>query len=605
MTSEIATVLTILLVAIVLFVSERLRPDLVALMVLLAVVLLGTVSPQEAFASLGNPAVITVGAIFVISAGLFRTGIAHIIGDRIAAIAGKDQSRLTVIIMLTAGLLSSFMNNVGAAAVLLPAVIGLCRQSRIPPSQLLIPLSFGSLAGGMLTLIGTPSNLLVNAALHDRGLELLNMFDFAPVGLVITAFSIGYMVLVGRRLLPKPEVSANPFTDNHVNDLIDTYHLGERLFRVRIPPGSQLIGRPLAQSALRDKWNLNVISVERDGNEVLDPPPDTVLYQKDILLLEGKLKEFRERDVEPYLEILAPKAWSHTDLEGPEIRIAEVVVAPRSTFSGKTLKQVHFREKYQVSVMGIWRGKRPLRTGLGEIPLQIGDALLLQGGREKLLVLEKEPDLLFIDKPAAAGVNIYPAKAPLAVGALALMLVSVIAGWLDLPTASVLAATLMVLSGVIGMDDAQHSIELKAIFIIAAMLPLGLAMEKSGTAEYLANLIVQFAGKLGPTGVLAGITLFAGLAVQIMSNSTTAVLVAPIALNAAKQLNANPQTFALAVALSASAAYLTPIAHQSHLLVMGAGGYRFFDYTKVGIGIWLIAMVTIILLLPLFFPLYP
>jgi len=255
--------------------------------------------------------------------------------------------------------------------------------------------------------------------------------------------------------------------------------------------------------------------------------------------------------------------------------------------------------------MGIWRGKRPLRTGLGEIPLQIGDALLLQGRREKLLVLEQEPDLLFIDKPAAAGVNIYPAKAPLAVGALLLMLVLVIAGWLDLPTAAVLAATLMVLSGVIGMEDAQHSIELKAIFIIGAMLPLGLAMEKSGTAEYLANLIVQFAGKLGPTGVLAGITLFAGLAVQIMSNSTTAVLVAPIALNAAKQLNANPQTFALAVALSASAAYLTPIAHQSHLLVMGAGGYRFFDYTKVGIGIWLIAMVTIILLLPLFFPLYP
>jgi len=228
------------------------------------------------------------------------------------------------------------MNNVGATAVLLPAVIGLCRQSKIPPSQLLIPLSFGSLAGGMLTLIGTPSNLLVNAALHDRGLEMLSMFDFAPVGLIITAFSIGYMVLVGRRLLPKPKVSASPFTENHVNDLIDTYHLEERLFRVRIPPGSQLIGRSLSQSTLRDKWNLNVISVERGGNEVLDPSPDTVLYQDDILLLEGKLQEFRERDVEPYLEIVAPKAWSHTDLEGPEIRIAEVVVAPRSSFSGKT-----------------------------------------------------------------------------------------------------------------------------------------------------------------------------------------------------------------------------------------------------------------------------
>lgn len=605
MTSEIATVLAILVAAVILFVSERLRPDLVALMVLLAVTLSGLVSPEEAFTSLGNPAVITVGAVFVISAALFRTGIAHAIGQQIAAIAGKDQVRLTIIVMLTASLMSSFMNNVGAAAVLLPAVVGLCRQSGVSPSKLLIPLSFGSLAGGMLTLIGTPSNLLVNAALLDRGLQPLGMFDMTPVGLTITALCIGYMVLVGRQLLPTPAPSASPFVAAQAGDLIETYSLGERLFRIRIPPGSRLIGRTLAQSTLRDEWNLNVLAVERYGEETLDPPPETLLLQGDILLLEGKLQEFREKDVEPYLEILPAREWSDADLETPEIGIAEVVVAPRSGFAGRTLRQVHFREKYDVSVVGIWRGNRPWRTGLGEIPLQVGDALLLQGAWDKLHILKGEPDLLFIDELEATRMPLHPSKALLALGALAFMLVSVIAGWLDLPTAAVLAGTLMVLAGAITMEEAQHAIELRAIFIIAAMLPLGLAMEKSGTADYLANLMVQASGALGPTGVLAGITLFAGLAVQIMSNATTAVLVTPIALNAARQLNANPQTFAIAVALAASAAYLTPIAHQAHLLVMGAGGYRFSDYSRVGIGIWLLTLAAIILLLPIFFPLYP
>ncbi len=604
MTGQIAIVLGILVIAIVLFVSERLRPDLVAVMVLLAVILTGQITPQEAFASLGNPAVITVGAIFVISAGLFHTGVAHTIGERIAAVAGKNQLRLTLIIMVTVGIMSSFMNNVGAAAVLLPAVVGLCRQARIPASKLLIPLSFGSLAGGMLTLIGTPSNLLVNAALLERDLGQLNMFSLTPIGIVITCLSIGYMVLVGRRLLPD-RASASPFTESPVFGFTDTYHLDERLFRVRIPAGSYLIGRTLAESTLRDQWNLSAIVVERDGVETLDPAPNMVLKSGDILALEGNLEEFIKHDVEPYLEVLPDREWSDADLESLEVALSEVVVAPRSSFANKTLKQSHFHEKYDLNVVGIWRGNRPIRTQLGDIALQVGDALLLQGPREKITLLEKEPDLLFLDGVNGAPEALRPAKAPWAIGALALMLLTVLLGWLDLPTAALMAGTIMILSGVLNMDEAQHAIDLKAIFIIAAMLPLGFAMEKSGTAEFLANLMVQLFGRSGGMGPLVGITLFAGLAVQVMSNSTTAVLVAPIALNVAAQLGANPLTFAVAVALAASSAYLTPISHQSHILVMATGGYRFVDYTKVGLGIWVLAMLTIIILVPLVFPLYP
>lgn len=605
MNPDIAIVLSILLVAIVLFISERLRPDLIAMMVLLAVILTGMVSPQEAFASMGNPAVITVGAVLVVSSGLFRTGVAHAIGDRIAAVAGKDPRRLTVFVMLTVGVMSSFMNNVGAAAVLLPAVVGLCRKSKISPSKLLMPLSFASLAGGMLTLIGTPSNLLVNAALSEYGLETLSMFDPTPIGLVVLALMVGYMVLVGRHLLPAQSASASPFSAENSDELTETYNLGERLFRVRIPKGSFLVGRPLSESTLRDVWNLNVLTVERGGEERLNPPPNTPLAEGDILLLEGKLEEFRKRDVAPYLEILPPKQWSDADLESFQVGLSEVVVAPRSSFAGKTLKEISFRDRYQLSVVGIWRGKRPLRTGLGEIALQVGDALLLQGARDRLRILEKTPGLLFIDRPEAARELLRPSKAPVALGALALMLVPAILGWLDLPTAAVLAATAMVLLGALQMDEAQHAIDLRAIFIIAAMLPLGLAMEKSGTADYLANLMVQLFGRIGPTGVLTAIALFAALSVQIMSNATTAVLVTPIALNAARQLGANPQTFAMAVALGASAAFLTPIAHQSHLLVMGAGGYSFSDYTRVGLGIWILTLLAIIIMLPFLFPLYP
>lgn len=237
------------------------------------------------------------------------------------------------------------------------------------------------------------------------------------------------------------------------------------------------------------------------------------------------------------------------------------------------------------------------------MPLQVGDALLLQGPREKFGILKREADLLFLDEGDAVGERLRLRKAPVALGALAVMLIAVVTGWLDLSTAAVMAGTLMVLLGVLTMEEAQHAIDLKLVFIIAAMLPLGLAMEKSGTAEYLANLLVRFFGQLGPTGVLAGVTIFAGIAVQIMSNSTTAVLVTPIALNAARQLGANPQTFAMAVALAASAAYLTPISHQSNLLVMAAGGYRFTDYPRVGIGLWIIHVAAIIVFLPFIFPL--
>jgi di/tricarboxylate transporter len=603
MTVEIALVLGIVAVAIILFVSERLRPDLVAIMVLLAVILAGLLTPKEAFASVGNPAVITVGATFVISAALFQTGVAHSLGDRIAKVAGQNETRLRVGIMMTAALTSSVMNNVAAAAVLLPVVSGLARRARIPPSRLLIPLAFGSLGGGMLLLIGTPANLLVDAALIERNLAPLDMLSLTPVGLLLTVVSVGYMATVGHRLLPTRSTS-EPFSRYQDHELSETYQLEDRLFRVCIPSGSRLIGRTLAESNLRDLWNLNVISVERHEVETLDPPPHTIVREGDILLLEGKLDEFVERDVEPYLEILPRRHWTDADLESAAVGLAEAVVAPRSGFAGKTLREVHFREKYALSVVGIWRGNRPIRTRLGEIPLQVGDALLIQGPRDKFRVLGRESDLLMLN--GSAGLQaLRPARAPLALGALVVMLTTVLAGWLDLATAAVLAGTLMILSGALSMEEAQHAIDLKAIFIIAAMLPLGRAMETTGTADFLARQILALFGPLGPVGVLAGITLFAGLSVQIISNSATAVLVAPIALTAAKDLGANPHTFAIAMALAVSAAFMTPISHQSNLLVMAAGGYRFTDYTKVGIGIWALTLVGIIVLVPLLVPLFP
>jgi di/tricarboxylate transporter len=599
MTGEIALMLAILGVAILLFVSDWLRVDVVALLVLLGLILSGLITPAEAFSGFSNPAVITLWSIFIVSGGLFHSGIANMLGDRLLQVAGDRLSRLVPLLMMTVGLMSSIMNNVGATAVLLPAAVSLSRKARINPSRLLMPLAYGSLLGGMTTLIGTPPNILVSDALRTAGLEPFGLLDFAPLGLLVLLGGVATMTLLGPRLVPDRAPSERlAGADGPDLDLVDLYRLGERLFRARIQVGSPLVGRTLAESRLRQDFELSLIALERRGETNLAVGKDLVFQRGDVLLLEGLVDHVSWAEASGLLEVQPEVGVQDKELQSGTIEIAEVLVAPRSRVVGKTLAQMQFREKYRLTVLAILRDSQPRRTALAELPLRFGDTLLVQGARQNIRLLYHDPDYVVLGDIEGRP-TLRTQKAPLAVGMLVVMLVPVMAGWLPIAPAALLAGVLMVLGGCLTMDEAYHSIEWKAVFLIAGTLPLGIALEKTGTARFLAGLMVDAVGSLGPVGLLAGFYLLTNLLTHFLSNAASTVLIAPLAIDAANQIGGSPHALLMAVALAASAGFLAPVAHQANVLVMGPGGYRFGDYFKAGLVLDLLTFLVVLFVLPL------
>jgi di/tricarboxylate transporter len=599
MTGEIALTLGILGVSIVLIVTEWLRADIVALLLLLALVLTGLITPTEAFAGFSSPAVITVWAIFIVSGGLFHAGVANLLGRRLLSVSGESQPRLVAVLMTTVGLMSGVMNNVGATAVLMPAVVSLARQMRLNASRLLMPLAFGSLMGGLTTLIGTPANILVSDILQTAGFKAFSMFDFLPVGLAVLAVGVFYMVLFGRRLLPdrSPSQRLAGVADPDV-ELVSLYHLAERLFRARIPSGSLLIGQTLAESGLRHDFELSVIGLERRGKTLLALDKDAVLRRGDVLLVEGMVDNLVWAEASGRLDIQPEVSMDDRDLQSEVIGIAEVLLSPHARLAGKTLTDIQFREKFNLTVLAILRDGRPRRTGLAELPLRFGDTLLVQGPRQNIRVLQREPDFVVLGDLGDAPI-LRAKKAPLAIALLVGMVVPVVAGWLPITAAALLAGLLMVITGCLSMDEAYGAIEWKAVFLVAGTLPLGIAMDKTGTAQFLSQLMIDTFGSIGPMALLAGFYVLANLLTQFMANAAVVVIIAPIAIGAAAQIGSDPHALLLCIAVAASAGFLTPIAHQSNVLVMGPGGYRFGDYFKVGLPLNVLVFVVAMLVVPL------
>jgi di/tricarboxylate transporter len=600
-TGEIALTLAILAVTVLLFITEWLRVDVVALLVLLALVLTGLTTPTEAFAGFANPAVITVWAIFIVSGGLFHTGVANLVAQRLLHVAGRNESRLVALLVAAVGLMSAVMNNVGATAVLMPAVANLARQIRINSSRLLMPLAFGSLLGGMTTLIGTPVNILVSDSLRVAGLKSFTLLDFAPVGMTVLLAGIAYFVLLGRRLVPDRSTGERLAGALDEVDIVNLYQLGERLFRARIPAGSPLIGRALAESNLRQDFELSVIGLERGGQTQLTPDKMLILQRGDVLLLEGMVDNLVWAEATGRLDIQPEVRLEDKDLQSEVVGIAEVLLSPHSRLVGKTLTDINFRDKYHLTVLAILRDGRPRRTGLAELPLRFGDTLLVQGPRQNMRILQREADFVVLGD-LDAEVTLRPRKATLAVGLLLVMLVPVMAGWLPITAGALLAGLLMVITGCLTMDEAYQAIEWKAVFLVAGTLPLGIAMENTGTARFLAKLMLDTVGSLGPMALLVGFYLLTNLLTQVMSNAAAAVIIAPVAIVAARQIGADPHALVMIVAVAASASFLTPVAHQSNVLVMGPGGYRFGDYFRVGLPLDLLTLIIALLILPLLWP---
>ena len=594
----------ILLGAVALLLSDRLRADVVALLVVLALGVGGVLTPREAFSGFASSAVVTIVAIFVVTEGLRVTGLSERAGELLERVAGTGERRLVIVIMAAGAGLSMLMNNIAAAAILLPAVSGLARRNHISLGQLLMPLAFSTLLGGMATLF-TTANIIVSGVLRGQDLAGYGVLDFLPVGIPIIIAGIAYMVLWGRRLLPEPSpLTAAERETAEQQALIDVYRLGERLFRARVPAGSPLVGQSLAQSDLRRTAAVNVVGLDRQDRLTAAPAPGEILIAGDILFLEGKIDEFKERPVAGWLELLPAAEWQNTHLESESVVIVEVVLAPRSTLLGQTLRAARFRDKYGMNVVGIWRGGRPIRSNLGELPLEFGDALLLQGEHGRIKLLRTEPDLIVLNGRDAERLSAArPAQRRLAL--LILLGALVLAGLMPSSVGEIMlgAALLMVLVGILTMDQAYGAMEWRSVFLVAGMLPLGLAMTKSGAASLLADKLIAILGPAGPLATLGGLVLLTTLLAQVMNGAAVATVVAPIAIGAAQHTGLDPRALAMGVTLAASLAFLTPLGHPVNVLVMGPGGYQFRDYLRVGLPLTVLLIALILLLLPVFWPL--
>jgi di/tricarboxylate transporter len=602
MNSDLIITLFILAIAIVLFLSERLSIDLVALLVLVALGFSRILTPQEVFSGLSDTAVITILAVFVLAHGLEATGITERMGEGLVRTAGGSEVRLTFALMSAAAFMSLFMNNIAVASILLPATSTVARKANVKLSRLLMPLAFGTLLGGMATLF-TTTNLVVNSVLRDSGYRGFGLLDFAPVGLPLIIVGITYMTLWGRRMLPaEPSTERAEVIRQAENDLLLMYQLSERLFRARIPAGSYLIDKRLAESNLREKYRLNVVAIERDGGTVLTPVPDFVLQKGDIMLLEGRLEEFRQRDIEPYLEILPTRQYNERDLESASIVIFEVVLSPRSQLIGRTFKESHFREKYGMTVLAVWNGERVIRTGLADRRLTFGDALLLQGPRERLHSLRLDPDLIVLSSEEDKSREVSN-KGWLAVAIFGLTILVAALGPFSVGEVMLAGALVMVIANVVTMEQVYRVIEWRVIFLVAGMLPLGLAMTKTGATALFASALTDIVRPFGPLALLLGLLTLTVLLSQAMKGAAVSAVIAPIAIQAAQQFGVDPRAMAMSVALATSMAFVTPLGHPVNILMMGPGGYRFKDFMKVGLPLTVLLFTVVVVILPVFWPL--
>jgi di/tricarboxylate transporter len=788
MTADMLTVFIILGTAVVFLITEWIPMEVTALLVLGAVALTGLTTPTEALAGFSNPAVVTVWAVFILSGGLTRTGVANMIGRVVLKLSGRSETLLVVVIMICAGIMSAIMNNVAVAALMMPVVMDIARSTNTPASRLLMPLVYGSLLGGLTTQIGTPPNILVSEALRNQGLVPFTLFDFTPVGLSVFAVGVAFMAGIGRHLLPKRDLQHDPrdkdaqplseqynleaqmprlavprgsilvgksiaesrigtilgvnvvgisrrgrvmaapapseilqaedglivesgrggtgklreelfslgqlkiepessFLDDLISDsvrlvemtvspnakiigqtisqldfrnrfgvnvmavrrdaavqrahlqdrclargdillaqvsrnnietlqenedflqvqevssdiLIDRYNLDRRILALRVHTGSKLIGRPLKSSRLGAALGISVVAMVHSGRILSMPEPDTRLQVEDLLLVIGRADDLDRIQAITEFRVEESVAKELDALENEDAGMVEAMLSPHTTLVGKTLRDLHFREKYGLTVLAILREGKIHRTDdLRSMALRFGDAMLLYGKRSNFNLLGREPDFLVLTASAQEHPNL--AKAKISIPIMAAVLFPVMMGWLPIYLSAVIGGAIMVLTRCLTMEEAYRAIEWKGIFLIAGMLPLGAALDSSGAARYLATAVVDIAGNFGPMAVMAGLMALTFMATCVIPTAALVVLMVPIILSTATDMGVAPYPMMMAMAMAASASFMTPISHPANIMVMGPGGYRFVDYIKVGVPLTLVVFVTVLLVMPFFWP---
>ena len=604
MSQQLLITFAILLVAVILFLSDRVRPDLVAMLVVVSLGVTGVLTPQETFSGFSRSAVFTLMGIFIMAEGLRCTGITEQIGNLILRLAGHQEWRLILVIMLTSALLSLFMNNIAAASVLLPAVFGAAQKSKISTSRLLMPLAFGTILGGTATLF-TSTNIVVNSLLRDSGLPGFRIYDFAPLGIPIILVGTIYMVWIGSKWLPvQSPLQRFQAIQPSGEELAEIYHLDERLALARLVDKSPLIGVSLEHSQLRERYNLNLVAIQKPGHSMFLPSPKFIFSKGNTLLLAGRPEDFEQPALHSIIQILPTQPRNIQIIDSQDVVLFEAILSPRSLLIGQTLKAALFREKYLMNVIAIWRAGKPIRTRLTDLPLQFGDTLLIQGPPDRLEVLHTDPDLIVLAGKEVETIS-RPSKAWLALG---IMLVSLLIAAFSGPMIGeviMAGAIAMVITGIINMDQAYKAIEWKSIFLVAGMLPMGIAMSKTGAAALLAQYLTALLDQSGPYVLLAGILILVILLTQVINGAVVAAILAPTSFAIASRLGIDLRSMAMLVALGTSMAFITPLGHPVNILVMGPAGYRFRHYLKVGFPLTILIFLLILLLLPIIWPLYP
>ncbi len=583
------TVTAILVATLAAFGWGRIRPDVVVMTAVLALGLSGVVGPTEAFRGFSDPTVVTIAALFVISAGVDRTGVAARIARSLLHVLGSNEVALVIGLMIIGGVVAGFVNIIASTAVLLPVALAVCRETGISPSRLLMPLAISSRLGGALTLVGKPSNLIVNSLLVQAGFPSLSFFAFFPVGVALLVIGIAFMATGGRRLLPSRMPEGFLWAASGGSDLERTYQLPERLFRIHVDPGSPLAGRTIEEAALGRSFGITIMAISRGRRRTYAPDGDERLSPGDELLIVARPEEVeRLRQLGP-VEVAPEEHARREPLETEEIGLAEVVIAPRSDFTGRTLKDLEFRQRYGLNVVAIWRSGRPRRTWLGGLPLQLGDALLLQGPRDRIRSLRRDPNFVSLDKPRPLRLS----RAPFALLAVLALVGLGTSGVVPLSLAALLGAGIVVVSGCVAAREAFEVIDWPTVFVIGGLLPLGEALRTTGAAAAIADTFLPLAGD-APVLVLTAVLLASILIGHLVPSVPTTILMAPIALSAAGAIGSSPVPFAITVASATSVTLLTPISHPVSLMVMGPGGYRFRDYVRVGAPLALLLTVALL-----------
>ncbi|MEO7297627.1 MAG: SLC13 family permease [Verrucomicrobiota bacterium] len=585
---HIAIVLGLLVIGTILFSFEKFSVDVVTLGLLIALVAFGILTPDEAFAGLSSDIIIILGSIFIISGALQRTGVIDALGQRLLRFSGNSSNRFLFVMMSCVGGLSAFMNNTTVTALFLTPVLGVCKKLKLSPSKFLIPLAFASILGGTCTLIGTSTNIAVNGYMKKVGLKPIGLFEITGMGVLILGAGIVYMMTIGKRLLP----------DYPDESLATDYNIREYLSEIIVVADSHLIGQRIFESDLA-KLEFQILGMVR-GKKRFMPDKATVIEAEDILIVKGKVDELMKVKSTAGIEIKAELKLDDPSLQSEDVKIVEVLVNPRSNLIGRSLKEISFRQRFGLTVLAVYRHGQSRLEKIGNIRLRLGDLLLVQGATERIEFLRRNQNFSILEEVAP---TLYRRGKGWLVALFfgAAILIGGM-GWFPLSISFLSAAVLTMAFGCLRIEEAYDFIDWRLLILIGGMTAFGVAMEKTGAAEFLAKWIVTFLEPLGPKGVMAGFFILTIALTQPMSNAAAALVVLPVALSSAAVLHVNQRTFAIAIMLAASVSFITPL-EPSCILVYGPGKYRFVDFVKTGIWLTLILITLIFFALPFFWPL--